>query len=46
MLEDHDIAAGSRRLGSDDPLLPVATGSLARQAGYTQFWTTLATRTP
>jgi hypothetical protein len=39
MLEDHDIA---RRLDAgwspDDPLLPVATGVVARQAGYTQIW--------
>jgi len=39
MLEDHDIA---RRLdagwSSEDPLLPVATGVVARQAGYTQIW--------
>jgi integrase len=39
MIEDHDIsprlAAG---WASDDPLLPVATGILARQAGYTQLW--------
>lgn len=40
VLEDHDIA---RRLdagwSADDPLLHVATGVIARQAGYTQFWT-------
>ncbi len=39
MIEDHDIgprlAAG---WAADDPLLPVATGVLARQAGYTQLW--------
>jgi hypothetical protein len=39
MLEDHDI---TRRLATgwspDDPLLPVATGVIARRAGYTQFW--------
>jgi len=39
MIEDHDIeprlAAG---WAPDDPLLPVATGILARQAGYTQLW--------
>ena len=39
MLEDHDIA---RRLdagwSADDPVLPVATGVVARQAGYTQMW--------
>ncbi|QIS09796.1 site-specific integrase [Nocardia arthritidis] len=39
MLEDHDI---NRRLtarwSTDDPVLPVATGILARQAGYTQLW--------
>lgn len=39
MLEEHDIdqriAAG---WSPDDPLLPVATGVLARQAGYTQLW--------
>ncbi len=39
MIEDHDI---SERLAagwaSGDPLLPVATGILARQAGYTQLW--------
>ena len=39
MLEDHDIdqriAAG---WSPDDPLLPVATGVLARQAGYSQLW--------
>ena len=39
IIEDHDI---SPRLAAgwvpDDPLLPVATGILARQAGYTQLW--------
>ena len=39
MLEDHDVAD---RLAAgwpaDDPLLPVATGVLARQAGYSQLW--------
>jgi integrase len=39
MIEDHDIeprlAAG---WAPDDPLLTVATGILARQAGYTQLW--------
>jgi len=39
MLEDHDIA---RRLATgwspDDPVLPIATGVIARQAGYTQLW--------
>lgn len=39
MLEDHDIdqriAAG---WSPEDPLLPVATGVLARQAGYSQLW--------
>jgi hypothetical protein len=39
MIEDHDIeprlAAG---WAPGDPLLPVATGILARQAGYTQLW--------
>src|SRR5699024_9944727 len=39
MLEDHDI---DRRLAAgwsaEDPLLGVATGVIARQAGYTQFW--------
>lgn len=39
LLEDHDIdqriAAG---WAPDDPLLSVATGVLARQAGYTQLW--------
>jgi hypothetical protein len=39
MIEDHDIdqriAAG---WSPDDPLLPVATGVLARQAGYRQLW--------
>lgn len=38
-LEDHDV---DRRLAAgwsaDDPLLNVATGVIARQAGYTQFW--------
>ena len=38
IIEDHDI---SPRLAAgwvpDDPLLPVATGILARQAGYTQL---------
>ncbi len=39
MIEDHDIgqriAAG---WSPGDPLLPVATGVLARQAGYSQLW--------
>jgi hypothetical protein len=39
MIENHDIgprlAAG---WAADDPLLPVATGVLARQAGYAQLW--------
>jgi hypothetical protein len=39
MLEDHDI---DRRLAAgwspDDPLLPGATGVVARQAGYSQLW--------
>ena len=39
MLEDHDV---NRRLtagwDASDPLLPVSTGVLARQAGYVQFW--------
>ncbi|OFJ51118.1 hypothetical protein BEL07_24400 [Mycolicibacterium grossiae] len=39
MLEEHDV---NRRLtagwDADDPLLPVSTGALARQAGYVQFW--------
>jgi integrase len=39
MIEDHDIGP---RLAAGwppgDPLLPVATGILARQAGYTQLW--------
>lgn len=39
MIEDHDVesrlAAG---WAADDPLLPVATGVLARQAGYIQLW--------
>ncbi|MHB8340271.1 MAG: site-specific integrase [Mycobacteriales bacterium] len=39
MLEDHDIA---HRLATgwspDDPVLPVATGVIARQVGYTQHW--------
>jgi integrase len=39
MLEDHDV---KRRLASgwstDDPLLNVATGIIARQAGYANFW--------
>jgi hypothetical protein len=39
MIEDHDIdqriAAG---WAPHDPLLPVATGVLARQAGYSQLW--------
>ena len=39
MLEEHDV---SRRLtagwDANDPLLPVSTGALARQAGYVQFW--------
>ena len=39
MLEDHDMA---RRLADgwsqDDPLLPIATGIIARRAGYTQLW--------
>ncbi len=39
MLEDHHVAA---RIAAgwppDDPLLPVATGVLARQAGHRQLW--------
>lgn len=39
MIEDHDIdqriAAG---WSPDDPLLPVVTGVLARQVGYSQLW--------
>ena len=39
VIEDHDIG---QRLAAGwsphDPLLPVATGVLARQAGYTQLW--------
>ncbi|MGH3410553.1 MAG: hypothetical protein ACRDRJ_49860 [Streptosporangiaceae bacterium] len=39
MIEDHDI---SPRLAAGwdpgDPLLPVATGVIARQAGYAQMW--------
>ena len=39
MLEEHDV---NRRLtagwDASDPLLPVSTGVLARQAGYVQFW--------
>ncbi|WP_006247232.1 site-specific integrase [Mycolicibacterium tusciae] len=39
MLEDHDVR---RRLtagwDANNPLLPVSTGALARQAGYVQFW--------
>jgi hypothetical protein len=39
MLEDHDIA---RRLATgwspEDPLLPIATGVIARRAGYSQLW--------
>lgn len=39
MLEKHDV---NRRLtagwDANDPLLPVSTGILARQAGYVQFW--------
>jgi hypothetical protein len=39
MIEDHEI---SQRIAAGwspgDPLLPVATGVLARQAGYTQLW--------
>ena len=39
MLEDHEIA---RRLAAgwspDDPVLPVATGVIARRAGYTRLW--------
>jgi hypothetical protein len=38
MLEEHDV---NRRLtagwDANDPLLPVSTGTLARQAGYVQF---------
>ena len=40
MLEEHDV---NRRLtagwDTNDPLLPVSTGTLARQAGYVQLWT-------
>lgn len=39
MLEDRDVA---RRLAAgwspDDPVLPVAIGVIARQAGYSQVW--------
>lgn len=39
MLEDHDVTG---RLDTgwspDDPVLPVATSVIARQAGYTQVW--------
>ncbi|MBV8349355.1 MAG: site-specific integrase, partial [Mycolicibacterium sp.] len=39
MLEEHDV---NRRLtagwDANNPLLPVSTGALARQAGYVQFW--------
>lgn len=39
MLEEHDV---NRRLttgwDASDPLLPVSTGVLARQADYVQFW--------
>ncbi|PKV79576.1 hypothetical protein [Nocardia fluminea] len=39
MLEDHDI---DRRVAkgwsAEDPLLPVATGIIARHAGYSQLW--------
>lgn len=39
MLEEHAI---TQRLATgwspDDPVLPVATGIIARQAGYTQLW--------
>ncbi|MEV7630543.1 hypothetical protein [Actinoplanes sp. NPDC089786] len=39
MIEDHEI---DQRIATgwspDDPLLPVSTGVLARQAGYTQLW--------
>jgi len=39
MLEEHDV---NRRLtagwDTNDPLLPVSTGTLARQAGYVQLW--------
>ena len=49
MLEEHDV---NRRLtagwDANDPLLPVSTGTLARQAGYVQLWTKwmLALRKP
>ena len=40
MLEEHDV---NRKLtagwDTNDPLLPVSTGTLARQAGYVQLWT-------
>ena len=39
MLEDHDVAKRiAAGWSADDPLLPVATGVLARQAGYSQLW--------
>lgn len=39
MLENHDIAERIAEGWSPaDPLLPVATGVIARQAGYNQFW--------
>jgi hypothetical protein len=40
MMEEHDIAARiAEGWAADDPLLPLATGALARTAGYSQFWT-------
>ncbi|WP_427007236.1 hypothetical protein [Pseudarthrobacter sp. H2] len=39
MMEDHDIAARiADGWAAEDPLLPLATGALARTAGYSQFW--------
>ena len=34
MLEDHNVDRLADGWSADDPLLPVATGVLARQAGY------------
>ena len=42
MIEDHDIDRRlTSRVATDDPLLPVATGVLARQAGYSPALDTL-----
>jgi hypothetical protein len=39
MMEDHDIAARiADGWAAEDPLLPLATGALARTAAYSQFW--------